>query len=142
MKLPTSHRVPGWSRAALRRRRQRSPGHLRKESHLAFPKASAGAGPSRSGAQQEVSKLIAKGAFILDVRTVMEARKGIAASAKNIPLLRLKRHLDELPRDRTIVTYCGTGERAGKARDMLATAGFQAVNGGSYARIVASLRKQ
>ena len=82
--------------------------------------------------ESEVASLIKNGAFILDVRTKMEAKKGMALGATNIPLLRLKRHLDELPSDRTIVTYCGTGERAGKAKDILEAADFKAVNGGKY----------
>ena len=120
----------------------KKPRTLKERIASGIKKSLCGSGAESVRPQQEVSKLISNGAFILDVRTVMEARKGIAAGAKNIPLLRLKRHLDELPRDRTIVTYCGTGERAGKARDILAAAGFQAVNGGSYAGIVAILRKQ
>ena len=39
--------------------------------------------------------------------------------ATNIDMLVLGRHLDELPRDTPIVTYCKTGGRAGKARDIL-----------------------
>ncbi len=80
----------------------------------------------------EIAGFIKSGAFVLDVRTKMEAKKGMAAGAVNIPLLRLKRHLDELPRGQMIVTYCGTGERAGKARDILDAAGFTVSNGGSY----------
>jgi len=84
----------------------------------------------------EIASFIASGAFILDVRTKMEAKKGMARGAVNIPLLRLKHHLDELPRDKMIVTYCGTGERAGKARDILEAASFKVSNGGSYDTIL------
>ena len=62
---------------------------------------------------EAVAKLIKKGAFVVDVRSKLEAKRGMAPGATNIPLLRLKSHLNELPRDRTIVTYCGTGGRAG-----------------------------
>jgi rhodanese-related sulfurtransferase len=40
------------------------------------------------------------------------------------------------------VTYCGTGERAGKAKDILEAHGFHAVNGGSYAGILKILEKE
>ena len=50
-------------------------------------------------------------------------------------MFRLNRHLGELPRDRTIVTYCKTGGRAGKARDILERNGFKVINGGSYETI-------
>ena len=95
-----------------------------------------GSGSTSVLPKTEVSDLIRKGAFILDVRTIFEAKKGVAPGATNIPLLRLKRHLTELPHNRTIVTYCGTGERAGKAKDILEANGFRAANGGSYAGIM------
>ncbi len=100
-----------------------------------------GSGATSVRPADEITNLIRNGAFILDVRTKIETRKGIAPGATNIPLLRLKRHLSELPHDRTLVTYCGTGERAGKAKDILEADGFKAVNGGSYAGIVKILGK-
>lgn len=101
-----------------------------------------GTGATSVRPAKEIAELIKKGAFILDVRTLFEAKKGIAPGATNIPLLRLKRHLDELPGKKTIVTYCGTGERAGKAKDILESAGFQAVNGGSYSGILEIVGKK
>ena len=65
-----------------------------------------------------------------DITLGLEAKKGIVPGAKNINMLVLGRHLDELPRDRTIVTYCKTGGRAGKARDILERNGFKVINGG------------
>jgi rhodanese-related sulfurtransferase len=100
-----------------------------------------GSGAKSVAPAKEVAELLNGGAFLLDVRTKMEAKKGIAPGATNLPLLRLKRHLDELPRNQTIVTYCGTGERAGKAKDILVAAGFKAVNAGSYAGIVKILKQ-
>jgi phage shock protein E len=105
-------------------------------------KSLCGSGATSVKPAKEVAGLIENGAFILDVRTVMEAKKGIAPGATNVPLLRLKRHLDELPHGKTIVTYCGTGQRAGKATDILESAGFKAVNGGSYSGILKILGKQ
>jgi len=95
-----------------------------------------GSGATSVRPAKEITDLIRNGAFVLDVRTKIEARKGIAPGATNIPLLRLKRHLDELPHNRAIVTYCGTGERAGKAKDILKAGGFHSVNAGSYAGIL------
>ena len=91
-----------------------------------------GSGTSSMRPQREVAKLIRDGACLLDVRMPFEAKKGIAPGATNISLLELSRRLGELPRDRTIVTYCQTGGRAGKARDILARNGFDVINGGSY----------
>ena len=47
--------------------------------------------------------------------------------ATNIPLSALKRHMDELPRDRNMVLYCGTGGRAGKAKEGPGGQGIQGV---------------
>ena len=95
-----------------------------------------GTGSESISPEKEVAESIKSGAFILDVRTMMEAKKGVVPGATSIPLLRLKRHLDELPRNKTIVTYCGTGERAGKAKDILESAGFKVINGGAFTTIL------
>lgn len=84
----------------------------------------------------EVAKLLKKGAFLIDVRSRLEAKLGMAPGATNIPLLRLKKHMDELPRDKTLVLYCGTGGRAGKAKEVLEANGFKAANGGGYKAIL------
>ena len=65
---------------------------------------------------EEVAKLLESGALLVDVRSKVEALVGIAPGATNIPLSALKRHMAELPRDKDIVLYCGTGARAGKAK--------------------------
>ena len=80
----------------------------------------------------EVAKLIKKGAFLVDIRSKLEARKGMAPGATNIPLSTLKRQMNDLPRNRNIVVYCGTGGRAGKAKELLEAKGFKAFNGGGY----------
>lgn len=100
-----------------------------------FDKYFLGSGTSSIRPENEVAKLIGDGAFILDVRAPLETKGGLAPGATNISLFRLNSHLGELPRDRTIVTYCKTGGRAGKARDILERNGFKVVNGGSYETI-------
>ena len=100
-----------------------------------FDKYFLGSGTSSIRPESEVAKLIRNGAYILDVRMAFEAKKGLAPGATNISLLELNRRLGELPRDRTIVTYCQTGGRAGKARDILERNGFKVVNGGGYETI-------
>jgi phage shock protein E len=81
---------------------------------------------------EEVAKLLKKGALLVDVRSKLEAKRGMAPGATNIPLGLLRGHLDELPLDRNIVLYCGTGGRAEKAREVLDAEGFKAFNGGGY----------
>jgi phage shock protein E len=91
---------------------------------------------------EEVEKLLKGGAFLVDVRSRLEAKRGMAPGATNIPLLKLKSHLNELPNDRTLVLYCGTGGRAGKAKEILEGCGFKAVNGGGYKTITKILRSK
>ncbi len=97
-----------------------------------FDKYFLGSGTRSIRSENEVAQAIRQGACILDVRMAFEAKKGIAPGATNISLLELNRRLGELPRDRTIVTYCQTGGRAGKARDILERNGFKVINGGGY----------
>ncbi len=100
-----------------------------------FDKYFLGSGTRSIRPESEVAGLIRDGAFILDVRTALEAKKGIVPGATNISMLQIERHLSELPRDRTIVTYCETGGRAGKSRDILERNGFKVINGGGYETI-------
>ena len=80
----------------------------------------------------EVTKLLGSGALLVDVRSKLESRLGTAPGATNIPLFDLKRRSAELPLDRDLVLFCGTGARAGKAKEILDAQGFKAFNGGSY----------
>lgn len=89
-----------------------------------------------------VARLIKKGALVVDVRSKLEAKRGMAPGAINIPVLKLKGHLSELPRDRTIVTYCVTGGRAAKAKEILEASGFKAANGGGYKAILKILESK
>jgi rhodanese-related sulfurtransferase len=96
-------------------------------------------------APEEVAKLLRRGALLLDVRSRIEAKVGVVPGATSIPLGTLKRRIDELPRDRSIVTFCGTGARAGKAKEILDAEGFQAFNGGAYKnvlKIVGTMKKR
>lgn len=91
---------------------------------------------------EEVARLIKKGALVVDVRTKFEAKLGTAPGATHISLFTLKRRMGELPRDRNIVLFCGTGARAGKAKQVLDAAGFQAFNGGGYKAILKILENR
>lgn len=101
-----------------------------------FDKFFLGSGTSSIRPAKEVAELIRNGAFILDVRAVLEVKQGIVPGATNIPLGQLNGRLGELPRDRTIVTFCKSGGRGGKARDILDRNGFKVVNGGGYETIL------
>ena len=44
-----------------------------------------------------------------------------------------------LPRDRPVVTHCGSGGRGGKAAELLCDAGYDAYNGGGPAHVASAL---
>ena len=66
------------------------------------------------------------GLFVLDVRSAEDFAKGHIPTATNIPLLDLPAKLGTLPKDKTIITYCGniTCALAPKAALVLAEKGF------------------
>jgi hydroxyacylglutathione hydrolase len=64
---------------------------------------------------------------VLDVRRGEEFHAGHVPEALNIAHTRLSAHLDELPRDRTLLVYCRTGSRSAVASALLQREGFQPV---------------
>ena len=85
---------------------------------------------------EEVAKWINQGAVLLDVRTRIEVRNNSVHGATNIPLLKLKDELSQLPRDKAFVTYCLRGGRAERAKNLLQANGLKAINGGGYKAIL------
>lgn len=65
--------------------------------------------------------------FLLDVRTRDEYALGSIEGAVNIPLDELRLHLDELPKNKKIVTFCGVGLRAHVGCRILKQNGFKDV---------------
>ena len=68
------------------------------------------------------------GRLILDVREDDEWDDGHIADAVHIPLGELPDRSADLPRDRPIVCVCRSGNRSGKATDLLADQRFDAIN--------------
>ncbi len=64
---------------------------------------------------------------ILDVRSPAEYMKSMVPGAMTIPIDTLAQRLDELPRDKTIVTYCKGANRNLMAYRMLKENGFEQV---------------
>ncbi|MFW5752880.1 MAG: rhodanese-like domain-containing protein [Planctomycetota bacterium] len=65
--------------------------------------------------------------LVVDVRPHDEWQGGHLPQACHIFLGELPQRLDELPRDRELVTFCGSGHRAIIAASILASAGFDRV---------------
>ncbi len=72
---------------------------------------------------------------IVDVRQPVETRSGTVPGAVLIPLSEFGRRLDELPRDRPILTICRSGHRSPLAARQLKQAGYDVtdVDGGMMA---------
>ena len=63
--------------------------------------------------------------FLLDVRNPPELAVESVSGALNIPLPELRDRLDELPRDREILVFCRSGQRAYYATRILLQNGFK-----------------
>jgi len=64
--------------------------------------------------------------IIVDVRTAEEAKAGAIAGALNIPTDEIADRAGEIPKDKSIVTYCSTGIRAEMAYIALKEKGYNA----------------
>ncbi|MDD2553251.1 MAG: DsrE/DsrF/DrsH-like family protein, partial [Desulfotomaculaceae bacterium] len=65
---------------------------------------------------------------LLDVRTQEEFENGHMAGAVNIPLDSLRKRINELDKNKTIITYCLVGVRGYSAERILRQRGFTALN--------------
>ncbi|MDP2790491.1 MAG: rhodanese-like domain-containing protein [Rectinemataceae bacterium] len=73
----------------------------------------------------EVSKKIAAGASVVDVRTVDEFGDGHYPKAKNIPVNEIVARMNEIgPRDKPVIVYCASGARSALAAKLLKANGF------------------
>lgn len=61
----------------------------------------------------------------VDVRKRSEWDSGHLEGAKHIPHTRLAAHIDELPKDKTLLVHCAIGARAAVAAALLAHEGFE-----------------
>lgn len=74
------------------------------------------------------------GAFVLDVRTKNEHAAGHIPGSKQLSAGRVLWHLDKLPVDQLLVTYCQMGLRNAIAASALRRAGYRVIElSGSYA---------
>jgi len=65
---------------------------------------------------------------IVDVRQPVEARAGVIPGAVLIPLTEFSSRLEELPRDRPILTICRSSHRSPIAARQLKRAGYDVTN--------------
>ncbi len=73
------------------------------------------------------------GAYLVDVRTNDEFKKGSIPGFVNLPLNELRNHMDDLPKNKDIILSCHSGQRSYIAQRMLLQNGFKVKNlDGSY----------
>jgi len=75
----------------------------------------------------ELHQLHAPNNFILDVRTPDEFELGQIEGAVNIEVDKIRERLDEIPKDKKIIIYCGVGLRGYFAARILMQRGFKDV---------------
>lgn len=74
-------------------------------------------------------ELVARGAFLLDVRTPDEFRAGHVPGAVNIPLPELLARAGEIDAgERPVVVYCRSGRRSAEATTLLRQRGLRQVH--------------
>lgn len=74
----------------------------------------------------ELERLLDEGAELIDVRERDERDTGYIAGSRHIPYRLLPNCGADVPTDRTVVTICGSGARAGIAASILAAKGVRA----------------
>jgi rhodanese-related sulfurtransferase len=90
----------------------------------------------------EAAELFSAGSFLLDVRESSEWEAGHIDGAVLIPLAELSTRMTEVPKDKTVLIICRSGNRSAQARDQLRAAGYTqvtSVDGGMNAWIAAGL---
>lgn len=80
--------------------------------------------------EQSIKTQVDNGAFIVDVRTPSEFATGSFAGAVNIPLNEVENRLDEFKGKENIIVFCRSGNRSGKAKNILEANGFKNVTNG------------
>lgn len=94
----------------------------------------------------DLDKIREKNGFLLDVRTPMEYKMGTIEGAVNINDLKFRNHLNEIPKDRAIYTFCQTGYRSYLTTRILLQHGYKEVynlSGGmvTYKTAIATLEE-
>ena len=92
-----------------------------------------------SSLEAQAWTMIEQGALLVDVRTQQEYDQGALQGALHIPHDQIADRLTELGNDknRQIVLYCRSGNRAGKAEAILKENGYQNIlNAGGYNSLI------
>lgn len=76
----------------------------------------------------DVPDLVANGAYLIDVRTEEEVKRGQVLGAHHIDVDEMRSRLDEIPKDKEILLYCQVGLRSYIGNRILRQNGFNVKN--------------
>jgi rhodanese-related sulfurtransferase len=84
----------------------------------------------------QLSELVKKGAFLVDVRTPAEFADSHVPGSLNIPLDKISSQLDRFKGKENIVVFCRSRNRSSQAKSILERNGFKnVINGGTYMNV-------
>lgn len=84
----------------------------------------------------QLSEVIKKGAFLVDVRTPSEFASGSVKGAVNIPLDNIQSQLAKFKNKENIVVFCRSGNRSSHAKSILEQKGIKnVINGGTWQNV-------
>lgn len=69
-----------------------------------------------------------KQAYLIDVREPWEYKKSYIQGVTLIPLKKLSKKLEQIPKDQPVILVCASGFRSDKARNLLEYEGFNNVH--------------
>jgi|TARA_Y100000385_G_scaffold291989_1_gene375561 phage shock protein E len=88
------------------------------------------------GPKVDFAELIVNGATIIDVRSPQEFKSGNPAKSINIPLDQIPSKMNKIKKMKEpIIVCCASGMRSGRAKGMIAQAGLEVHNAGSWKSI-------
>ncbi|MFC7774212.1 rhodanese-like domain-containing protein [Flavobacterium sp. GCM10027622] len=80
-----------------------------------------------------IKSYIAKGAVIIDVRTVNEFNSGHIQDSKNIPLDQITNKINAIKNlNKPVIVCCRSGMRSSQATSLLKPHGIEIINGGGW----------
>lgn len=84
----------------------------------------------------DVKTYLAKGALVLDVRTLAEYNEGHVEGSMHLVLDSIPDHVEELKKlNKSIITCCRSGARSGSAESFLKDQGLDVINGGPWQNV-------
>lgn len=76
----------------------------------------------------DVPKRVMEGSFLIDARTAKEFERGTVDGAHNIPVDEVRARIDEIPKDKEVLVYCGQGLRSYIVNRILRPKGYDVKN--------------